>query len=274
MLRTMACWLAALPLLAGDALAQVNLGTPPELEGIDIVQKLDAHLPLDAEFQDDQGRLVQLGSYFDGKKPVILTLNYYKCPMLCGLLLNGLLDALKGLSWTPGQEFTVVTLSFDPLENNTGLAKAKKQTYLLDYGRPEAARGWHFLTGRKEQIQRLTQAVGFPYRWNEQRGEWAHPSALIICTPDGRVARYLGGISFEPKTLRLSLVEAADGKVGSLWDQVFLTCFHYVSDVGKYTADVIAIMRLGGLVTMVALGLMVTVLWRRESRRRQAALKA
>lgn len=255
--------------MAPAALSQINREAE-ELKGIDVDQKLDAHLPLDAEFLDDHGRLVKLGDYFDGKKPVILTLVYYKCPMLCGLLLNGLVDSLKEVAWTPGDEFRVVTLSFDPLEHNTDLARLKKQNLLLEYGRPQAEKGWSFLTGRKEQITSVAEAVGFHYRWNRDREEWAHPSTLILCTPDGRVARYLGGVMYEPDVLRLSLVEASRGKIGSLWDKVFLTCFHYESGEGKYTPDVLAIMKVGGAATVLALGTLVFGLMRWESRRRRA----
>lgn len=262
--------LLALVVWVAPAAGQVNREIE-EIEGIDVEQKLDAHLPLDAEFLDDQGRLIRLGDYFDGRRPVILNLVYYKCPMLCGLLLTGMVDTLKELAWTPGEQFQIVTLSFDPLEHNTDLARLKKQNTLLEYGRAEAATGWSFLTGRKEQIERVAGAVGFKYRWNREREEWAHPSTLILCTPDGRVARYLGGILFEPEVLRLSLVESSRGKIGSLWDKVFLTCFHYVSSDGKYTPNVLAIMKLGGAVTVLALGTLVLGLLRWESRRRGVA---
>ena len=264
--------LAAFLALVGAprAAGQVNRGTPDELAGIEIEQKLNAQLPLDAEFMDDRGQLVRLGDYFDGRRPVILTLNYYKCPMLCGLLLSGVLEAVKEMDWTIGKEFQIVTVSFDPLEHNTSLPRLKKQRYLLEYGRAAAADGWHFLTGRPAPIKALTEAVGFRYRWNREREEFAHPSAMIICTPDGRVARYLGGIQFDPQVARLSMVEASSGKVGSLWDAVFLTCFHYVSGDGKYTANVMRLMRIGAGLTAAALAGSLLGFWRWEARRRRA----
>ncbi len=258
---------AALAVVAGAA-AQLNRGEPEEFKGVRVEQKLQTRLPLDCRFVDDRGVPVKLSDYFGKGKPVVLTLNYYGCPMLCGLQLNGLVDVLKKMRLTPGKDFELVTLSFDPLEKPR-LARAKKANYIRALGKPGAASGWHFLTGSKDQIRRLTEAVGFYYRWDEKLGEWKHKATTIICTPDGRISRYLGGVAFHPKTLRLSLVEASDGKIGSLWDQAFLTCFHFSVQDGKYTANVMAIMRLGGTLTLLMLGVTILVLWRREVRRRR-----
>lgn len=256
-------WLTASP-----APAQYNPGTPRELEHIGVTEKLGAPLPLELEFVDDRGRTVRLADYFDGRRPVILTLNYYRCPMLCGLLLNGLLDAIKPLDWTPGGKFQIVTLSFDPLEGPQ-LARAKKQTYINELGRADAAGGWHFLTGQREAIRRLTEAVGFSYAWNEKQQEWAHPATLIFCTPDGKVARYLGGVMFEPGTVRMALLEASQGRIGSLFDQVFMTCFHYDADAGRYTASAVGLMRLGGGLTLAVLAVTLAVLWRMDVARKR-----
>jgi len=255
----------ALPLMVR---AQLNRGLPPELDDIGIREQLDGQLPLDRGFIDDQGRRVRLGDYFDGVRPVILTLNYYRCPMLCDVMLNGMIDALKEINLEPGREFEIVTLSFDPLEKHQA-AKAKKQSYVEAYGKPGAVRGWHFLVGEKDDIKAVTGAVGFVYRWNEDRGEWAHPAAMILCTPKGRISRYLGGVMFDPQTVRLSLVEASAGKIGTLWDQVWLTCFHYVSGDGKYVPHVLGIMRLGGALTVLILGTTMATLFAREARRRR-----
>lgn len=250
--------------------AQPQDKLPDEAAGIGITEKVGAQLPLDARFIDDAGNEIRLRDYFDGKHPVLLTLNYYSCPMLCGEQLKGLLEALKAMDWTPGKEFQILTVSFDPLED-ARLAGLKKQNYIQELGRGDAALGWHFLTGRKTDIQNLTSTVGFAYRWVEERREWSHSAALILCTPDGKVARYLGGLYYDPKVLRLSLVEASRGKVGSLADQFFLWCFHYEPGAGKYTATVINIMRMGGLATLLLLSVGLLGFWRREARRRVAS---
>ena len=246
---------------------------PDELEGVGIEERPDAALPLDAVLVDEQGREVRLGQYFDGERPVVLNLGYYSCPMLCGLVMNGLLDALKELSWTPGDEFRVVTLSIDPGETAT-LARLKKISALQELARPDAAPGWHFLTGRQTQIQAVTDAAGFQFRWNEQRQEYAHAAALIVCTPDGRVSRYLYGIQFDPQTVRLSLVEAADGRVGSSLDRLLLYCFHYDAEAGRYGPEARNLMKAGGLVTVLLLGGVLTRFWRRERRRGRGAGEA
>jgi len=255
--------------LAAVANAQLNRGMPKEIEGIDqVVQNLGAKLPLEARFTDDQGREVTLGSYFTGEKPVLITLNYFACASLCDYQLTGLLDALKEMSFVPGNEFEIVTISFDPLEGRE-IARDKKQTYINEYGKSAAAKGWHFLTGRKEDILSVTSAIGFPFRWDEERKEWAHPACAVACSPDGRIMRYFGSIAFDPKVLRMSLVEASDGKVGTIWDQVFLICFHYVSSDGKYTPAVMGIMKVTSGLFVVLVGITLGVLWRLDLRRRR-----
>jgi protein SCO1/2 len=239
---------------------------PDELEGVGIEEHLDARLPLDAVFTDELGREVALRQYFDGERPVVLNLGYYSCPMLCGLVLNGLVDAMQKLSWTCGKEFRVITLSIDPTETRI-LANLKKANAVSELGRPEAATGWCFLTGREEQIHAVTDAAGFQFRWNEKRQQYAHAAALIVCTPDGRVSRYLYGIQFDPQTLRLSLVEAADGKAGSSFDRLLLFCFHYDAEEGRYGPEARNLMKAGGLVTILLLGGLLTGFWRRERRR-------
>lgn len=248
---------------------------PEELVGVGINEQLNVQLPLDLPLVDENNRDVRLSDYFDGKHPVVLTLNFYRCRTLCNLQLNGLIDALEQLdeSWTPGRQYRIVTLSFDPLETPV-LAKAKKESYIAELGRSEAAAGWHFLTGDKPSIKQLTERVGFSYKWNEETQQWAHGSSLILITPDGRVSRYLGGVYYDPKVLRLSLVEASQGRIGSLWDQVFLICFHYVSSEGKYVPAAWAIMRIGGGLTVIIMLLAGWRLFRSESRRRRAALAA
>ena len=189
--------------------------------------------------------------------------------MLCGLILNGLTDAMKGMDWTPGKEFEVVTLSFDPRETSE-LAQLKKQNYIREYGRGEAAAGWHFLTGDEKNIAALCQAVGYPYRWNPLRQEYSHPAVLMVCTPDGRLSRYLYGIQFEPKTIRLSLAEASEGKAVSTTDQVILWCFHYDKGSGRYVLAAQRIMGTGGFATAVLLALWLVPRWLRDRRATKA----
>jgi protein SCO1/2 len=259
--------IATILIAPAAAPAQRTEPLPEELEGVGIAERLEAQLPLDAAFRDEDGLEVTLGRYFEAGRPVILNPGYYTCPMLCGLVSNGLLEALQGLDWTPGQEFEIVTFSFDPGETPR-LAKAKKESYLREYGRPSAAAGWHWLTGNEAEIRRLTDAIGFGYRWLENQQQYAHAAALIVCTPEGRVARYLYGIQFDPQTLRLSLVEAADGKVGSTLDRVLLFCFHYDAQAGRYGPAARNLMQAGGMLTVLILGGFLLRHWRRERRRR------
>ncbi len=260
-----ACIWAVLVCLSGFTLAQVAGPVPDDLEGVGITQKLDAQIPLDLEFTDENGNTVTLRDFYAKDRPVILTLVYYRCPMLCNLVLDGMIETMKEIDWVPGEEFEIVTVSIDPLET-PALARAKKQSYLAEYGRPAAARGWHFLTGKPEAIAELTDAAGFGYRWVETRKEYAHAAALFVSTPEGRLSRYLFGIRHDPRTLRLSLVEAAEGKIGSVVDQFLLYCYKYDADSGKYTAVAWRIMRLGGMLTLLILGAALLTFWKREFR--------
>jgi protein SCO1/2 len=243
---------------------------PKPLAHVGIDEKLDAALPLALVFKDESGRDVTLGSYFRPGHPVLLSLNYYRCPMLCTLELNGLVAGLKGLAFTPGDEFTVVTVSFDPRETPT-LARAKKQSYLEDLGRPQAKEGWHFLTGSRESIDALTRAVGFSFEYDKDTDQYAHAAVLMIATPEGRVARYLYGVTFEPSTLKLALLEASKGTIGSTWERFILYCYHYDADRGRYSLAALSIMRVGGALTVLALGCAIGGLWLRDRRLRSAA---
>jgi protein SCO1/2 len=234
---------------------------PPEVADLAFEQKLGAQAPLDAVFRDEQGREVRLGE-FVSKRPVVLVLAYYRCPQLCTLVLNGLLDGLKEVRYRPGEEFEVVIVSFDPRET-PGLAAAKKEHYLEGYGRPGADAGWHFLTGDKDQIDRLADAVGFRYAFDAKHDRYNHPSGVTILTPDGRVSRYLFGIRFLPRDLKLGIVEASDGRVGSFVDQLLLFCFHYDRDTGSYALSAV---RAAGALTVVLLGAFLYRLWRREAK--------
>ena len=226
---------------------------PPILKDVRIDQKLDAPIPADVPFVDETGRNVTIGDYF-GKRPVILALVYYECPMLCTLELNGLVSALETINFNAGDQYDVVAVSFDPGETPS-LAATKKTLYLHRYGRPNTGAGFHFLTGRQESIARLTDAVGFRYKYDESIDQFAHPAAITILTPTGRVSRYLYGIEYAPRDLRLALVEAADGKIGTFADQALLFCYHYDPLTGKYGFAIMSLVRLGGILTLAALGI-------------------
>jgi protein SCO1 len=239
---------------------------PKQLEGVGITEHPGAQVPLDLEFVAEDGKPVRLRSYFDGKKPVILNLGYYRCPMLCGLVLSGLLQGLKETAWSVGREFEVVTVSIDPLETPT-LARLKKESYMAEYGRPGAAAGWHFLTGREESIRKLADAVGFGYRYVPERGEYAHAAVLFMATPDGHIARYLYGVLYAAGTLRMALTEAGQGKVGTTADRILLTCFHYDAEQGRYVVAAMTLMRTGGGVTVLVVGGWLLARWRRDARK-------
>jgi protein SCO1/2 len=258
-LRTLAAAIG-LALLAGGAAAQPR----DVLREIGFDQRLGAALPLDATFRDEAGQAVPLGRYF-GSRPVVLSLVYYDCPMLCTLSLNGLVSALDVLPFAPGRDFELVTVSFAPAET-PALAAAKKAAYLRRYQRPGAAAGWHFLTGEAEPIRRLTEAVGFRYAWDAETRQYAHAAGVVVATPDGRIARYLYGIEYAPKDLRLAVVESSQGHVGSVVDQALLFCYRYDPVRGRYGATVIGLVRAGGLLTVLGLGSFVLTMLRRERR--------
>jgi protein SCO1/2 len=239
--------------------------TPGVLQEIGWDQKLGERVPLELVFRDESGRPVKLGDYF-GTKPVVLSLVYYQCPMLCTLNLNGLAAALEVLSFVPGQEFEVVTVSFDPKEGPV-LAAAKKKAYLSRYKRSEAQKGWHFLTGDAAAIGALTRAVGFRYVWDAPTKQFAHPAGLLVATPEGRISHYLFGIEYSPKDLRLALVDAAGGRVGSAVDQALLYCYQYDPQSGRFSASILNLLRLAAVATVVALGgFILTTTMRRRSR--------
>ena len=235
---------------------------PAPLREIGFDQNLDQAVPLDIPFTDEQGRIVRLGDYF-GARPVVLTLVYYDCPMLCTTVLNSLTSTLKVLSLDPGRDFEVVTVSFDPREK-PALAAAKKATYLDRYKRPGAATGWHFLTGDQPSIDRLTKAVGFRYVWDEALKQFAHPTGITVLTPAGRLSRYLFGVEYGPRDLRFAIVDASAGKVGNPVDQVLLYCYHYDPETGRYGLLVMRVIRIAGAATVLTLGTFIVVMVRRE----------
>jgi protein SCO1/2 len=227
-------------------------------------QNLDALLPLNVPLRDEQGRTVDLGDYF-GRRPVIVNLVYYECPMLCNEVLNSLLRSMNALAFDAGKEFEVVTVSIDPAETPV-LAARKKAAYLRRYGRAGADQGWHFLTGDEASIRRLAAAVGFNYVYDPTSKQFAHPAGIAIATPQGRIARYFFGISYPAGDLRLGLVEAAAGKIGSPMDQILLVCFHYDPRTGKYNVAIMNAIRLLGGLTVASLGTFMFVMFRRDRR--------
>lgn len=233
---------------------------PPYLENVGIEQRLDAQVAPDLAFVDDTGRPVKLGDYF-GKKPLILNLVYYNCTMLCGEALAGLAGSMKMIKFDVGNEFDVITVSFNPRET-PALAAEKKADYVKRYGRPGAAAGWHFLTGPPESINALTKAVGFQYQYDAAKNQYAHATAIMVLTPQGRISRYFYGVDFPPKDLRMGLVEASSGKIGNLTDQVLLYCYHYDPTVGKYGAVVSNMLKLGGGLTILLVGGLLFILIR------------
>ncbi len=239
---------------------------PAYLNDVGLEQKLGRQIPLDLVFHDESGKQVTLGQYFDGiKKPVILTLVYYKCPQLCTLVLNDLNRGMNGLSTlSAGDDYQVVTVSFDPREGPEEAAD-KKETYMQSYRRPHASEGWHFLTGDQASIKKLTDAVGFSYKYDPKFGQFLHPSGLMVATPKGQLSRYFFGIDYDLKDLRLALEEASSNKIGSLTDRVLLYCFQYDLASGKYSLRVTRIMQIGGVLTMGALGAFWMAMHKREN---------
>jgi protein SCO1/2 len=255
--------------LAMGALASAQ-ERPTILREVGFDQRLDQRVPGDIALRDEDGRDVRLADYL-GKKPVVLTLVYYECPSLCTMTLNGLVSAMNAVAFDAGKEYDVVTVSFEPRET-PALATAKKETYLKRYQRPGAAAGWHFLTGDPAEIARLTQAVGFRYTWDERIRQYAHPSGVVVLTPDGTIARYLFGIEYAPKDLRFALVEASQGRVGGVVDQAILYCYQYDPMTGKYGTAIMRLLRVASLLTLGALGAFIFTMWRRERRAARAAL--
>lgn len=268
LLLPLAFLLSATP--AGAQYAQPPVGPRPTgksdeiLKQVGIEQRLNNQIPLDLTFRDESGRAVRLGDYFGHGKPVLLMLVYYECPMLCNQVLNGVVGTLGAVTFTPGQEFEVVTVSFDPREGPE-LAAKKKEAYLKRYRRENAGLGWHFLTGDKASIDALAESVGFRYVWDEQSKQFAHASAVMVATPQGRLSHYFYGIDYSPKDLRLALVEASEGRIGSPVDALILYCYHYDPATGRF-APVMAVLRAAGVLTVLGLVALLYFLHRRTRR--------
>ncbi len=272
--------IAALTMLgSAPALAQMtgapapgyrrDVGTPASaipapLREIGFDQKIDDRLPLDVELRDESGRQVRLGEYF-GTRPVVLAFVYYDCPMLCTQVLSSMTSTFGVLALDPGRDFEIVVVSFDPRET-PALAAEKKALYVERFGRPGTEAGWHFLTGDDAPVKRLTAAAGFRYVWDEKSGQFAHPSGVIVTTPDGRLARYLFGLEYGPRDLRFALIEASEGRVGSAVDSLLLYCYHYDPMTGRYGLVIMRALRVAGAATVLLLGAFITVMVRRERR--------
>jgi len=238
-------------------------GDPAVIKQIGLDQKLNAQIPLDLSFRDEHGNAVALRQFF-GKRPVILTLVYYQCPMLCTLVLNGVLNSAKRNSLEMGKDYEVVTVSIDPTEKPI-LAEAKHTMYAGLYGRPGAVNGWHFLTGEEGDIEKLAAAVGYRYVYDKASEQFAHPSGIMVLTPEGRVSRYFYGIEYSPRDVRLALVEASGEKIGTPVDEILLACFHYDPTTGKYGLVISRVIRLAGIATVLAIGGVVLMLRRKEN---------
>jgi protein SCO1/2 len=259
----------ALAVLFGLAVAAPAAAQRPDnvkptiLREIGFEQKLGESVPLDVPFKDETGRDVRLRDYFSGGKPVVLNLVYYDCPMLCTVTLGGMASALKELTFDPGKEFEVVTIGFDPKEGPEQAA-AKKREFMARYKRPHAEKGWHFLTGELASIHRVTKAVGFRYVWDQGTQQFAHPAGTVVLTSEGRIARYMFGVEYAPRDLRLAIVEASQNRIGSPVDQILLACYQYDPSTGRYSASIMKILRLSAILTMAGLAGFVLTSIRRE----------
>jgi protein SCO1/2 len=252
---------------AGDPTKQSDPAhqMPGILKEVTFRQQLNEQLPLDAAFKDEAGRDVRLGDYFKTGKPVVLAFVYYQCTMLCTQVMNGISSALKVLTFTAGQDFDVVLVSFDPRDTPPD-ATEKKAAHLKYWSAESTAGGWHFLTGTEAEIRRATQAAGFSYQWDERNQQFAHVSGVLVVTPDGRLSRYFYGIEYSPKELRLALVESGKGAIGSKIDELLLYCFHYDPESGRYGVVVMNLIRLGGVITVAVVVGFILLMRRRETR--------
>jgi protein SCO1/2 len=239
------------PLVAGPTFADEKIDA---LEGVGITEHLDAQIPLDVTFKDEAGNVIVLGQYFNNEKPIIITLNYYRCPMLCSLTLNGLTAGLEEMEWTLGYEFEGITLSINP-DEKPPLAKKNKEGYLGHYSRQGAEKGWHFLTGEQENITKLADALGFGYVFDPNTGEFHHTASIMFITPDGRISKYMNDVQFRGQDLRFALIEASEGRIGTMLDNLLLfNCFQYDPDSNSYTPVAWKLMRTGGVLMLVVLG--------------------
>ncbi len=250
--------------------AQLNREQPEALQSVGINENLGATLPLDTRFATSAGDSVSLSELFEEGKPVLLNPLYYDCPMLCGLVIDGVLDVANNLAWAPGNEYTIISFSIDPSEDHT-LAAEYKSRYLDQLNKSDAQDGWYFLTGNKKNIQQLVNAVGFEINEIEETGEFAHAAAIMLISPNGVITRYLYGIQYDEFNVRSALYEAADGKIGNTLTKVLMYCYQYDPDSNSYVPFALNIMKLGGLATLLFLGIFIGLLWLRERRKKQTS---
>jgi protein SCO1/2 len=261
-MRTVAALLALT--VASQLAAATKQTNPVDLrEAVKIEQRIGSTLPLDATFKDESGKQVRLRDYFGNGKPVVITPVYYSCPMLCNVVIDNFINKLADLKLNVGDDFNVVTYSFDSHETPPE-ADAKRNLYLKRYGRPGAVEGWHFLTGDAKNVKVLSDALGFGFAWDEQRQQFAHAAAIMVVTPDGKIARYHYGMDWSPRDLRFSLVEASHNKLGTVTDHLLLICYQYEPGTGKYSARAMNVVRAGGVATIAALAGFIFVSLRRE----------
>jgi protein SCO1 len=262
------------PALPSLSMQDTNLkpALPGALQGVGIDQRLDQQVPLDLIFRDETGHQVPLATYFQSGKPVLLALVYYRCPMLCTQILNGVASSLKAVSLNPGQDFEIVSVSFDP-KDTPEIAFPKKQMYARRYGRPNTANGWHLLSGDEANIKALTDAVGFRYKYDAATDQYAHASGIMLLTPEGRLSRYFYGVEYAPRDIRLGLVEASKNKIGNPVDQILLFCYHYDPATGKYGAVVMNLVRFAGVAFALTCGVFLIAVWRRDLRADRRVLK-
>lgn len=272
MAMAVSCALAGAP---HDARAQAKAtqeeATPRELRSVKVDEQLDAQVPLDATFHDQDGKPVRLGDLVNGQRPTLLTFAYFNCPVLCSLILNSAVSSLAKIPWTIGREFDVVTISIDPRET-AARAQTKRDSLLAQYGRPDAQHGWHFLLGDEAQIARVTDAVGYRFHYDEETKQFAHPGTLILLQPNGHVSRYLYGLEYPPNDLRIGLLEASQGKLVSTVEQVLLFCYRYDAREGKYVIVANRVMRIGGAAVALALGAFLAMFWYRERKKMLASV--
>jgi protein SCO1 len=245
----------------------IQPGPPPELKGVDVTEHLGEKIPLDLTFTNDSGEKVALRQYFNQGKPVIIVMAYYTCPMLCTLVLNGVATGLHNLDLEPGKDFQVLTISIDTSET-VELAKAKKENLLTVLGKAGGDSGWRFFVGEEPQIRALADTLGFHYYYDKKMKQFAHPAVVMVLTPDGRISRYLYGVEFKKQELKLALLEASEGKLGTTIDRIILYCYHYNPEAKGYVLFAGNLMKLGGVLTIVAIAMLLLILWRREFKRK------
>jgi protein SCO1/2 len=273
MKRAVLALLVLLALVAGPRRARADEPIPYPLQGIGIEDRAGDPIPKDAKFVDQDGHEVTLGDYLVDGKPVVLVMAYYECPMLCSTVLSGVEKGMADLAWTAGKDYRALTVSFDPRDTPAKAAE-KRATYVASYKRQVGPKGWDFLVGKQPEIERLADAVGFKYRWDDRQKQFAHAAGAFVLTPDGRVSRTIYGIDFPSRDLRLALTEASDGKLGTSVEKALLFCFHYDPNAGGYVLASKRLMMVGGVLTMLILGLFLLRHWRIESNRSRAPEEA